>query len=110
MITLIDGAVAVGESEKITITQSQDTGQEAHSFQVSTTGSPTAVVVSILGSIDGVNFTCILRHPFNKKEITAGTALFHLVNKPVPTIKAKIETLTGGVSPTVSVYYFKGTL
>jgi len=110
MIDLIKDATTIGESESISIVSGSNTGQDIHSFQVSTLGSPTAVTVSILGTIDGSNYSCLLQHALSADEIAAGSALFHLINKPVPSIKASIDVLTGGVSPTVSVYYFKGSV
>jgi len=108
MIILIQDATSVGESEKISIIPGSDTGQVEHSFQVVSTGSPTALTFSIVGSIDGVNFSQLLQHSFTADEITAGSAIVHLVNKAMPQIKASIDVLTGGVAPTVSAYYFKG--
>ena len=110
MIILIKNATTIGESDTKSIISGLDTGQDIHSFQVATNGSPTAVAVSILGTIDGSNFTCLLQHTFTANEIAVGTALFHLINKPVPVIKVSIDTLEGGVSPQVSVYYFKGSV
>jgi len=110
MITLIQDATAIGESEPTSIISGSDTGQDIHSFQVATLGSPTAVTISILGTIDGTNYSCLLQHELSADEITDGLAMFHLINKPVPRIKASVDVLTGGVSPEVSVYYFKGSV
>jgi len=110
MITLIDEATTTGESQGTSITQSQDTGQDTHSFQVVTTGSPTAVTIQILGTLDGSNYSELFEHTLTSTEIANGISMFHLIRKAVPKIKVNISTLTGGVSPTVSVYYFKGTL
>ena len=110
MITLIQNIPIVGQSEAISIVSGSNTGQDIHSFQISTLGSPTAVTISILGTIDGLNYNCLLQHTLTAEELTNGSALIHLINKPVPLIKARIDVLSGGVSPTVSVYYFKGSV
>lgn len=110
MITLIKDAGTTGESQGTSVIDGKDTGHDIHSFQVDTVGSPTAVEISILGTIDGINYDCLLTHTLTAAELTAGSAMFHLANKPIPKIKVSIETLEGGVSPEVSVYYFKGSV
>lgn len=110
MITIIKDATSIGESQGLTIVDGKDTGQDIHSFQISTTGSPTAVTISVLASIDGTDYNCIAKHVMSEKEITNGTALFHIVNKPIPKLKVSIDKLDGGLSPAVSVYYFKGSV
>ena len=108
MITLIKDATLVGESEPISIAPGENTGQETHSFQIETTGSPSSVTVSINGTIGGSSYNQLLQHVMTAEELAAGSAVIHLVNKPMPLIKASIDALTGGATPTVSVYYFKG--
>lgn len=110
MITLVKDAETIGESETTTIISGSDTGHEIHTFQANTNGSPTAVTLSIHGSVDGSKFKCLLQHEFLAQEIEAGAALFHLINKPLPVIKVSIDKLEGGISPQVSVYYFKGSV
>jgi hypothetical protein len=110
MITLIKDATTTGTSQGVSVVSGSDTGHDIHSFQAVFTGSPTALTLSILGTIDSVNYNCLLSHTMTSEEITDGTALFHLINKTVPKIKVSIDTLTGGVSPQVSVYYFKGSV
>lgn len=104
MITIINAATQVGESEPITITLGSEKGQTAHSFQIVSTGSPTSITISVHGSIDGLNFTNLLTHTLGQNDI------IHLVNKATPKIKVSIDDITGGVSPEVSVYYFKGMI
>jgi hypothetical protein len=108
MITLINKATTIGESDGVSITQSQEEGQINHSFQVIATGNPTAVTIQIDGTLDGTNYSELLTHDLTSSEITAQIAIIHLINKTVPRIKAIINTLDGGTNPTVSVYYFKG--
>lgn len=108
MITLIKDATTTGQSENITVVKGQDEGNNIHSFQVSLNGSPSAVTVRIEASIDDVDFNCIAEHTLSAVELTNNSALFHIINKPIPVLRANITKLDGGVSPEVSVYYFKG--
>lgn len=108
MITLIENATVVGESAGISIVPGAETGQVEHSFQIEFTGSPAALTFSIKGTISGVSYTQLFQHELTATELAAGTAIVHLVNKSLPKIKCSIDVLTGGTSPQVSVYYFKG--
>lgn len=108
MITLIKDATIPGVSEPFTVGWGKDESNTAHTFQASFIGSPTSLKVEIEGSIDGSNFACIVAHELSLDELAKGNAIFHLINKPVPVIRARISALEGGVSPAVSVYYYKG--
>jgi len=108
MIILIKDATAIGESEKYTVGWGKEEANATHSFQVSTNGSPTELTIEIDGTINGEDFTCIAKHVLTQSELLNNTAIFHVVNKPVPVIKAKITALSGGLSPEISVYYYKG--
>jgi len=110
MITLTKEAEAIGVSESTVIVQGAETGQTEHSFQVVTSGSPTAVTIQIEGTINGNDYQCLFEHILTTAELTAGTALIHLINKTVPKIRVRIIKLDGGVSPLLSVYYFKGSV
>jgi hypothetical protein len=110
MIKLIENATTIGISDKQTVTDSLEKGHAIHSIQMNFDGSPSELVVEIDGSLDGVNFQCLTEHIATADELAAGTSLFHIVSKPVPVVRANIKTLTGGVSPKVSVIYFKGTV
>ena len=110
MITLIKDATTTGISQGTSIIDGNDTGQDIHSFQVITNGSPTELIVSVLGTINGSEYDCIASHTLNATELVNGSTIFHLVNKPIPKIKIRIDKLEGGVSPQVSVHYFKGSV
>ena len=108
MITLINNATTIGQGEGTTIGWGKDEANTTHTFQITCNGSPSRVKVQIQGTIDGTNYACILEHEMTAEELANDTAIFHLINKPVPKIRASITELSGGVSPTVSVYYYKG--
>lgn len=110
MITLIENATTTGIGEAVSVISGKDTGHDIHSIQASFTGSPSDLVISILGTIDGANYFCLAKHKLKSLELTTGNVIFHIKNKPVPKIKASIDILTGGVSPQVSIYYFKGSV
>jgi len=110
MITLVKDAASVGVGEGISIVSGADTGHTEHTFQITTNGSPSIVDIHIEGTIDGENYNTILEHILATEELEEGTALIHLINKTVPKIRVRIERLEGGVSPQVSVYYFKGSV
>ena len=108
MITLIKDATTTGQSEPFVVIQDKDEVNAVASIQVEFTGSPNALTVSIEGSITGNSFREIATHVLTATELTAGVALFHIINKATPQIRANILTLEGGISPEVSVYYNKG--
>lgn len=108
MIKLIEDATTIGTGQNYTVGWGKEEANTAHTFQISTNGSPTNVLVKIEGSVDGSNFSCIVQHQMTSDELANDNAIFHLINKPVPVIRANIAQLDGGVSPQVSVYYYKG--
>jgi len=80
---------------------------EIHSIQVTFTGSITALVISIEGSLDGTNFVSLASHTLTAAEISAKLSLFHIVNKLVSYVRGNITTLTG--TGTVTVEYDPAT-
>lgn len=78
---------------------------ETHTVQANITGAPTAVTVALEGSLDGVLWFTLASHTFSAAELTATGAMFHVVQKPVTKVRANVTTLTGGTSPTVTVFY-----
>jgi len=67
-------------------------------FQTTYTGAPTALVIDIEGSLDGLSY-----FPLKSVDIIASGGLFHIPGQPVVFIRANLKTLTGiiGVTPTV---------
>ena len=76
-----------------------------HTVQVTTTGDPTAVTVTLEGSIDGVTFFTLVTTAFDAGEITADAAIFHLIDVPVTFVRVNLTTLTAGTTPTVTALY-----
>lgn len=67
-----------------------------HAIQVTTTGSPSTISVTVQGSLDGANWSTL------GSAITA-TGLTFIADSPVLFLRAVLGTLTGGTSPTVTV-------
>jgi len=90
------GAVANGNSPKL-----YSLGN--YTVQVNVTGAPTAIELTLEGSLDGRTYFSLQDYVFTAIDISAQAAMFHLVNKPVTHRRVNITTLTGGTAPTVSV-------
>jgi len=70
---------------------------DKHTWQMTLTGSPTGVDVTLQGSIDDSNW-------FELDRTTSTSAeMRHVVNKPVRYVRGYVTTLSGGTSPTVTV-------
>jgi len=67
-------------------------------MQTVVTGAPTAVSVTLEGSLDGSNWTTIAT-----STSTTGDQQY-AVDKPQTYVRANLGTLTGGTSPVVTVY------
>ena len=46
--------------------------------------------------------------PIDAEYLGSGSSLFHAIYRTVPQIRINITTLSGGVSPIISAFYFKG--
>jgi len=75
------------------------TFNQATTFQINTTGVPTALTVSIKASIDGENFHEIILH-----DVIADGNIFHLGDRPVTSIQANIASISGGTTPSVTLF------
>jgi len=85
-------------------TSVSDLTADAHTYQVVASGSPTAITIRIEGSIDGIKWFELATHSFNADEITNQAAMFHIVGRVVPKVRAVGVTLTGGTTPTVTIH------
>jgi len=76
-----------------------------YTVQVNITGTPTSVRVKLYGSLDKALWSYMLDHTLTADELTATTAMVIPQTEPVVNfIKAELVTLTGGTSPTVTMY------
>lgn len=76
-----------------------------HTYQITITGTPTAVTVALEGSLDGDTWAAIDTHVMSAGELSAAAALVFVTASPVQAVRANLTTLTGGTSPTVTVKY-----
>ena len=101
--TLASGMTAISTSDSFGGSVGDDSYDGLHTYQVNITGAPTAVTISIEGSLDGVLWTELSEKIFSAGELTATTAMFQIVDKPVTYLRANLTVLTGGTAPTVTV-------
>ena len=73
------------------------------SFAAEWTGSPTRVVVTIKGIIDGSTYDTLVVID-SDQGYTSGEIVFMSFPTMVRRVKASLDVLTGGSSPTVSCY------
>jgi len=99
-VKLLDAVTAAGASSTWNLVH----GCSQHTVAAVFTGTVTALVVDLEGSIDGTSWFQIATHTFTAGEITAKQAMFHLVNAPVPKVRVNITTYTG--TGPVTVKYF----
>ena len=78
---------------------------DKHALQVTTTGDPTAVTVTLEGSLDGTNFFTVGTHAFVAADITADGAMFFDVDSPCLHVRVNLTVLTAGTAPTVTAIY-----
>lgn len=97
-VILLNGVTATGVGSSIICGQ----GISEHTVQATITGAPTAVTVALDGSLDDSTWIELDSHPFSAGELTAGKAMWHVVNKVVKHIRLNLTALTGGTSPTVT--------
>ena len=100
-IKFLDAATATGES---TIKLFNNLINN-HTIQADITGAPTAVTVTIEGSLDGVTFDTIGTLAFSAGQLTNTTGVGHAVDTPVNYVRVNLTVLTGGTAPTVTVLY-----
>lgn len=87
-------ASAVGAGAGVDLTY----GKGTFTVQTVVTGAPTAVSLTLQGSLDGTNWTTLAT-----STSTTGDQQY-AVDKPQRYIRANLGTLTGGTAPTVTVY------
>lgn len=83
-----------------------DTGgipSRAVSFQCLATGDPTAIVVDIEASLDGITWGLIDSHTFSAGELAALASVFSVVDKPARFLRANVSTLTFTTSGSITI-------
>ncbi len=78
---------------------------DSRTYQVLTAGDPTAVTVTVFGTLgQSGEWDELARHNFTEVELGKGHAMFHVANRRLNQYKVEITTLSGGTSPTVTVW------
>lgn len=100
---LLAAATAVGAGASVHIRK----GVQEHTVQIVITGAPTAVTVALEASLDdGVNWNTIGTYALTAGDLSAGSAMYHVVDKPAQYVRMNTITLAGGTAPTVTAFYF----
>lgn len=99
---LLDNVTATGASDRLLTTSSS-----RHTVQAIMGGTvvATAVTIQLQGSLNGDNWFELAEQAFTAAEITAGQAMFHVINKVVIWVRLDLTTLTGGTAPTITATY-----
>lgn len=100
-VKLLNAATATGASATWPVRMKP----RNHTIHFSITGAPTAVTVDLEGSLDDSNWVSLASYVMSAAELTATTAMFHVVDKPVRYVRTNLILLTGGSSPTVTTLY-----
>lgn len=107
-VTLLDAATAAstGATKSLgdfNIDSDRKGVPNGWSVQVTTTAASTAVVIDFEGSIDGgTTFHQLVRKTFSAGELTLKQVLFHVVNKGVTHVRAKLITFTRSGTETLT--------
>lgn len=92
---VLEAATGTGLGDSVTYRKAPLTW----TIQIKHTGSPTSVILDIEGSINGVDYVQIVQHT-----VAASDDMFHISGKSITSIRPNVTTLSGGTSPTVSVW------
>ncbi len=92
----LDAVGATGDGTTVTFFSPQS----AIAMQVSWTSNPSAVVATLLGSLDGTNFITLATFDTGAGDTNGGIKFS--TGKPVIAVKAHLTTLTGGTTPKVT--------
>lgn len=107
-VLLLNAATATGAGSVHTVR----TRPSQHTIAATLGGDvvATAATVDLEGSLDNSTWFSLDSHAFNAAEITATSAMYHVVNRPVRYVRLNLTTLTGGTNPTVTAKYESGRI
>ena len=103
-IKLLDGVEAAGASASIL----KVSGKKDHTVSISfeSTGTVSALVVSLEGSIDGgLTWHDLAAHTLSGTELTNGYAMFHVTDKIVDRIRLNIDSVTEDGTTAIDAWY-----
>jgi hypothetical protein len=93
----IDGATST-----VTTDPEEVSGASSFGLQGSVTGSPSTAVSTLEGSIDGVNWAELISFNYHQPAVVDNKAAW-VTGRPARYIRARVATLSGGTSPTMTV-------
>lgn len=99
----------IGLDAQVEASRGNNYAPSKHTMIVEITGAPTAVTVGLHGaySVDGATVLA-QEHILTAGELTAGIAMFHVIDKPMDFVAGELITLTGGTAPTVTMRHSAG--
>lgn len=99
-IKLLNAAVATGDGPVFNL----EFPQLAAAVQAEIAGAPTQAVINVMGLLDGANWDtlCVLD---TSQGYVSGEISPLTFPAPIRQIKGNIGTLTGGSSPSISLYF-----
>lgn len=111
--TLLDNQTL---ADGLTSSSVKVTNAYLHTVQLTFTesaGTVTAMTIDIEGSLDDTNFFAIASHDLTAAELAdtqgstvTGSAMFHIVNRQVRYVRAKVASVTGeGAGDTITLKY-----
>ena len=100
VITDLDIITAAGEFSPKLAAQAAD---KTIVVQAIATGDPTAIIVDVEGSLDGLKWAVLESHTFTSGELTDLSAFFYVTNKPAVWIRVNASTLTFTTSGTLTI-------
>jgi len=75
---------------------------QRHTVELEFTGAPSAVTLSLEGSLTKNGFTSLADHVLSAEELTAGRAMFHIDVKVVRAVRLNLSVFTGGTDLTAN--------
>ena len=105
---LLDGVDATGAGSSVSIVRNMVRVARDHTVSIiwtDTSGSITAMVIDLEGSINGSDFHVLATHTLTSAERTAKKAMFHVKEMAVSYVRANITTLTETGTHVIDVDY-----
>ena len=105
--TLFQNATSVGYSD-FNVVRTAETSSHTVFCNFSTSGTVTALVIDLDGSIDNDLYENLAQHTFSAGEISSETAMYHVNDKYVSSVRSQISTLTDSGNTFVDCKYKRG--
>ncbi len=100
-VKLLDGAINVGSSGSWAVRMKT----RNHTVQVTIMGVPSAVTVDLDGSLDNKTWLSLASYVLTAEDLTAATAMCHVVDKSVRYVRISLTSLVSGGGASVTALY-----